>query len=326
MRGCSPSKLPWRPGCERGAVSEGKDTRHLDAFLEMMLAERGASMNTADAYRRDISQYLAYLSRAGVDGVSADAKHVRGFVEQLSDAGLAARTQARKLSAIRQFQRFLMLEGLRDNDPTSTVDAPRLGRPLPKVLGFAEVDTLLAAAREVDGWRGARLGALLEILYATGLRVSELVSLKVSSLSRDGRIVTVRGKGGKERLVPLGETARDALQTWLPFRETMLKDRGASAPWLFPSRAAAGHVSRDAFAKQLHDLAVSAGIDPRRISPHVLRHAFATHLLANGADLRSVQQMLGHADISTTQIYTHVLDERLKSLVQDVHPLSGIRV
>jgi integrase/recombinase XerD len=309
-----------------GAVSGQTDTLHLDAFLEMMLSERGASLNTIEAYRRDIRQYLIYLSRAGVDGVTAGAAHVRGFVSQLSDAGLAARTQARKLSAIRQFQRFLMLEGLRGNDPTSTVDAPRLGRPLPKVLGFAEVDALLAAAQDVDGWRGARLVALLEILYATGLRVSELVGLKLSSLSRDGRIVTVRGKGGKERLVPLGDAARDAIRTWLTFREKLSKEVDKPVPWLFPSRGAAGHVTRDAFAKQLHDLAVSAGIDPRRISPHVLRHAFATHLLANGADLRSVQQMLGHADISTTQIYTHVLDERLKSLVQDVHPLAGIRI
>ena len=302
------------------------DNRHLDAFLEMMLAERGASLNTIEAYRRDIRQYQIFLSRTGVDCIAAGAEHVRGFVEQLSESGLAARTQARKLSAIRQFHRFLMLEGVRDNDPTSTVDAPRLGRPLPKVLGFAEVDALMAAVRTLDGWRGARLVALLEILYATGLRVSELVGLKLSSLSRDGRIVTVRGKGGKERLVPLGDGARTALQTWLPFRDKLVKDEGKAVPWLFPSRSAAGHVTRDSFAKQLNDLAVSAGVDPRRISPHVLRHAFATHLLANGADLRSVQQMLGHADISTTQIYTHVLDERLKSLVQDVHPLAGIRI
>ena len=292
----------------------------------MMLAERGASLNTIDAYRRDIDQYLVFLSRVGADGTTASADHVRRFIDRLAGAGLSARTQARKLSAIRQFQQFLMLEGLRDGDPTSTVDAPRLGRPLPKVLDFADVDALLAAARDADGWRGVRLAALLEILYATGLRVSELVGLKLSSLSRDGRIVTVRGKGGKERLVPLGEGARDALNDWLPLRDRMAKDGGGPGPWMFPSRAAAGHVTRDAFAKQLRDLAVAAGVDPARVSPHVLRHAFATHLLANGADLRSVQQMLGHADISTTQIYTHVLDERLKSLVRDVHPLAGIRI
>ena len=307
-------------------MSENADQRHLDAFLEMMLAERGASLNTIEAYRRDVQQYLVFLSLSGVDSVTAGVEHVRSFLEQLSNSGLAARTQARKLSAIRQFQRFLMLEGARDNDPTSTIDAPRLGRPLPKLLGFAEVDALLAGAQTVDGWRGARLVALLEILYATGLRVSELVGLKLSSLSRDGRIVTVRGKGGKERLVPLGAAAHAALQTWLPFREKLLKDKGKTVPWLFPSHGTTGHVTRDSFAKQLNDLAVYAGIDPRRVSPHVLRHAFATHLLANGADLRSVQQMLGHADISTTQIYTHVLEERLKSLVQDVHPLVGTRI
>ena len=307
-------------------MSGNADQRHLDAFLEMMLAERGASLHTIEAYRRDVQQYLIFLSRTGGDSVEAGVEDVRNFVEQLSDSGLAARTQARKLSAIRQFQRFLMLEGARDNDPTSTIDAPRLGRPLPKVLGFAEVDALLASAQTVDGWRGARLVALLEILYATGLRVSELVGLKMSSLSRDGRIVTVRGKGGKERLVPLGAAARGALQVWLPFREKLLKDKGKTVPWLFPSHGTTGHVTRDSFAKQLNELAGYAGIDPRRISPHVLRHAFATHLLANGADLRSVQEMLGHADISTTQIYTHVLEERLKSLVQDVHPLVGTRI
>ena len=304
---------------------------YLGAFLEMMVAERGAPQNTYDAYQRDLNQYLDYLAALGRDGMSAQTDDVRGFLAGLAGEGLAARSQARKLSAVRQFHGFLMLEGGRADDPTSTVDAPRLGRPLPKVLRFDEVAALLDAARAAEGWRGVRLFALLEILYATGLRVSELVGLRLSSLSRDGRIVTVRGKGGKERLVPLGDAARAAIDDWLPLRATLIKEQGANGkgrtvPWLFPSRAIAGHVTRDGFAKQLRDLAVAAGIDPVRVSPHVLRHAFATHLLANGADLRSVQQMLGHSDISTTQIYTHVLDARLKSLVQDVHPLAGIRI
>jgi integrase/recombinase XerD len=291
--------------------------RHLGAFLEMMVAERGASQNTYDAYRRDLTRYLEFLASAGQDGESATPETVRRFLADLAADGLAARTQARKLSAVRQFHGFLVLEGHRTDDPTSTVDAPRLGRPLPK---------LLATAGEIGGWRGARMRALLEILYATGLRVSELVGLRLSSLSRDGRIVTVRGKGGKERLVPLGDAARRAIDEWLPLRESLLGKKYKSVPWLFPSRAADGHVTRDGFAKQLREIALAAGLDPARLSPHVLRHAFATHLLANGADLRSVQQMLGHSDISTTQIYTHVLDQRLKSLVQDVHPLSGIRI
>lgn len=299
---------------------------HLGAFLEMMVAERGASQNTYDAYHRDLTRYLEFLAASGQDGVTATPDTVRGFLADLAADGLAARTQARKLSAVRQFHGFLMLEGHRADDPTSTVDAPRLGRPLPKVLQFDEVGALLAAVREIEGWRGARLLALLEILYATGLRVSELVGLRTSSLSRDGRIVTVRGKGGKERLVPLGDAARSAIADWLPLRASLLGKKSKTVPWLFPSRAAAGHVTRDGFAKQLREIALAAGLDPARVSPHVLRHAFATHLLANGADLRSVQQMLGHSDISTTQIYTHVLDQRLKSLVQDVHPLSGIRI
>jgi integrase/recombinase XerD len=303
------------------------DERHLlRAFIEMMTAERGASENTRDAYSRDIRQYLDHLARFGAGGSDTTPEQVRSFVESLADSGLAARTQARKLSAVRQYQRVLMLEGHRPDNPTTNIDSPRLGRPLPKVLQAADVDALLAAARRVDGWRGVRLVAMLEILYATGLRVSELVGLRLSSLSRDGRIVTVRGKGGKERLVPLGEVARKAVSDCLPLRKMMLGKQTRSTPWLFPSRAADGHITRDGFAKQLQDIAIEAGLDVPRISPHLLRHAFATHLLANGADLRSVQQMLGHSDISTTQIYTHVLDERLKSLVRDVHPLADIRI
>ncbi len=302
------------------------ELRHLGAFLEMMVAERGASQNTYEAYHRDLTRYLEFLGTDGQDGETASPDTVRGFLADLAADGLAARTQARKLSAIRQFHGFLVLEGHRTDDPTSTVDAPRLGRPLPQVLQFDEVGALLAATSEIEGWRGARMRALLEILYATGLRVSELVGLRLSSLSRDGRIVTVRGKGGKERLVPIGDAARTAIEAWLPLRASLLGKKSKTVPWLFPSRATAGHITRDGFAKQLRKTALAAGLDPARVSPHVLRHAFATHLLANGADLRSVQQMLGHSDISTTQIYTHVLDQRLKSLVQDVHPLSGTRI
>lgn len=298
----------------------------LETFLEMMLAERGISLNTVDAYRRDVRQYLVFLARSGADEKNVGAQDVRRYLQELAESGLAARTQARKLSVVRQYQRFQVLQGLRDDNPTSTIDMPRLGRVLPKVLDFAEVDALLAAAREKRGWRGARLVALLETLYATGLRVSELVSLELSSISRDGRIVAVCGKGGKERLVPLGEEAQAAIQAWLPFRENLVGVNFKNVPWLFPSRAAAGHLTRDAFAKQLQGLANITGIQHRCITPHILRHAFATHLLANGADLRSVQKMLGHADLSTTQIYTHVLAERLKSLVQDVHPLAGFRI
>ena len=291
-----------------------------------MVAERGASQNTYHAYQRDLRRYLQFVAADGRSGVTSTTATIRRFLFDLAADGLAARTQARKLSAIRQFHGFLVLEGYRSDDPTSTVEAPRLGSPLPKVLQFDEVGSLLAAVREVEGWRGARMNALLEILYASGLRVSELVSLRISSLSRDGRVATVRGKGGKERLVPLGEAARRAIAEWLPLRDSMLGKKTETVPWLFPSRATAGHITRNSFAKQLRQIALSAGLDPGRVSPHVLRHAFATHLLANGADLRSVQKMLGHSDISTTQIYTHVLHQRLKSLVQEVHPLVGVRI
>ena len=297
----------------------------LGAFIEMMTAERAAPENTRDAYSRDISQYLDHLARFGAGGSDTIPEQVHSFVESLADAGLASRTQARKLSAVREFHRFLMREGHRPDDPTTGIDSPRLGRTLPRVLQEADVDALLAAARRVNGWRGVRLVAMLEILYATGLRVSELVGLRVSSLRRDG-CIEVRGKGGKERLVPLGEAAQKAVSDWIPVRKSRLGKKTRSTPWLFPSRAAGGHITRDGFAKQLQNIAIDAGLDVRRISPHVLRHAFATHLLANGADLRSLQQMLGHSDISTTQIYTHVLDERLKSVVRNFHPLADIRI
>ncbi len=308
---------------------EPRDALLLETFLEAMAAERGSSASTREAYGRDIGQYLAHLRGRGASAATAGASDVRDFLGALARGGIGARSQARKLSALRQFHGFLAAEGRRGDDPTTTVEAPARGRPLPKVLTADEVDRLLEAARALAGWRGVRMTAMTEILYATGLRVSEMVSLKRSSLSRDGRIVTVRGKRDRERLVPLGAAARQAVEAWLPVRRELLEAAGAGRaagnPWLFPSRSAAGHLTRDRFAKLLRGLAESAGIDAGRVSPHVLRHAFATHLLANGADLRSVQQMLGHADVATTEIYTRVLDDRLRSLVRDVHPLSDLR-
>ena len=287
----------------------------------MMVAERGASQNTYEAYHRDLTRYLEFLGTDGQDGETASPDTVRGFLADLAADGLAARTQARKLSAIRQFHGFLVLEGHRTDDPTSTVDAPRLGRPLPKVLQFDEVGALLAATSEIVGWRGARMRALLEILYATGLRVSELVGLPSATVARDARLLIVRGKGGKERMVPLTEAAIEAITGYLGNRGVFLSGRPDS-PFLFPSRSAEGYLTRRRLGQLLKELAGECGIDPAKVSPHVLRHAFATHLLDHGADLRSVQQMLGHADISTTQIYTHVLGKRLRSVVEKHHPLA----
>lgn len=296
---------------------------HLDTFLEMIITERAASSNTYAAYRSDVTGYMEFLFEQGTDALSVSTNQISQFVQNLASAGFAARTQARKLSTVRQFQGFLMSEGYRDDDPTTTIDSPRLARLLPKVLTSVEVEMLFSSARSINGWRGIRFVALLEILYGTGLRVSELVSLRLSSISRDERLIQVRGKGDKERLIPIGEAARYAIADWLPVREKLLRQKSKQNPWLFPSYSASGHLTRNGFAKQLEDVAVNVGLASNRVSPHAVRHAFATHLLANGADLRSVQKMLGHADINTTQIYTHVLDERLKSLVRDVHPLAG---
>jgi integrase/recombinase XerD len=234
---------------------------------------------------------------------------------------MTPRTVARRLSVMRQFFRFLLAERLRDDDPATTLDSPRLGRPLPKVLSREEVDRLIEVARAKDAVDGGRMATLLEILYAAGLRVSELVSLPLSAVERDPSMLLVRGKGDKERLVPLSDPARTAIVAWLHMRSSQLAE-GETSRFLFPSRGRTGHLTRQRFAQLLKEAAMGAGIDPARVSPHVLRHAFASHLLAGGADLRSVQLMLGHADIATTQIYTHVLDEKLRSLVQDHHPLA----
>lgn len=294
----------------------------VDGFLEMLTAERGAAANTIESYRRDLEDFAGFLAFRGLSVDAADADSVRDYLSGLSRARLSPRTAARRLSCLRQYHRYLLAENLRRDDPTATIEAPRRGRPLPKILSEEETEELLAAARRGDGAEGARQQALLEILYATGMRVSELVGLRLSALSRDRRFVTIAGKGGKERLVPLGDPARAAIAHYLRHRERFARKGRANSPWLFPSRSGSGHLTRHRFGQVLKKLAFEAGLDPAQVSPHVLRHAFATHLLDHGADLRAVQQMLGHADISTTQIYTHVLAARLKALVHDHHPMA----
>jgi integrase/recombinase XerD len=303
--------------------------RQASLFLDMLAAERGASKNTLDAYRRDLDDYLAYLSEAGAQPDNASAATIRGFMASLEERGLKAASAARRLSAVRQFHKFLYVEGYAPADPTAAVSAPKRGRALPKVLSVDQVDRLLQVAHEgvsqtkaspAERLRAARMACLLELLYATGLRVSELVSLPRSAAKTRDRFLVVRGKGAKERLVPLTDAARDAARAYL----ALLEEQGkAVGPWLFPADSESGYLTRQAFARDLKGVASGAGLRTDKISPHVLRHAFASHLLQNGADLRVVQELLGHSDISTTQIYTHVLDERLKSMVRDLHPLSS---
>jgi integrase/recombinase XerD len=300
----------------------------VELFLDMLAAERGAGENTLTAYRRDLDDLAAHL--AGGRGISnASADDLRAYLGGLAARGFAAASVARRLSAIRQLYRFVYAEGLRKDNPATALEGPKRGRGLPKILSVAEVETLLthahAAAADpgrklLERLRAARLACLLEVLYATGLRVSELVALPVSAAKRDHRLLLVRGKGDKERLVPLNEVAKKAMATYLALLAE--RDPEQKSKWLFPSFGESGHLTRQHFGRDLKELAAAAGIRPDRVSPHVLRHAFASHLLQNGADLRVVQTLLGHADISTTQIYTHVLEERLKSLVRDLHPLA----
>ena len=321
-----------RPAPGRPAAARPPPSVHIESFIEAMLAERGAAANTAAAYRRDLEDLEAYLRRRGTALETAGPEALSDYAASLERAGLAPSTAARRLSAIRQFHKFLYAERLRPDDPSATLDAPRRGRPLPKILSAEEVEALLAAARRAGGADGKRLACLLEIAYATGLRVSELAGLPLSAVARDRRLLTVRGKGGKERVVPLTDAAADALAEWLEARAERAAGAARRAggagppdggsPFLFPSRAAAGHLTRRRLGQMLKALAGAAGVDPARVFPHALRHAFATHLLDHGADLRSVQRMLGHADISTTQIYTHVLEERLKAVVARHHPLA----
>jgi len=320
------------------------DDTEIELFLDMLAAERGAGENTLSAYRRDLDDFAEYLVSKRRTVLSASTDDIRGYLQALAKRAFAAASVARRLSAIRQLYRFLYAEGKRGDDPAAIIEGPKRGRALPKVLTVKEVDRLLSTARKAVGTgrsngerlRAARLNALLELVYATGLRVSELVSLPASAAERSARMLVVRGKGGKERLVPLNEAAKTAMAEYRALLaervpagdEQPAKSSAKAAPrpptskWLFPSFGDSGHLTRQHFARELKALAGSAKLRAEQVSPHVLRHAFASHLLHNGADLRVVQTLLGHADISTTQIYTHVLEERLKSLVRDLHPLA----
>jgi integrase/recombinase XerD len=294
----------------------------VEAFLEMMSAERGAARNTIDAYRRDLSDYAGFLDGKGKSPLTAERAEIVAYLGFLDAQGLAASSAARRLSALRQFHKFLCSDQIRPDDPTRIVASPRARRPLPHVLSIAEVDRLLTTAEaeanaDVSAQKkeaALRLYVLLELLYATGMRVSELVSLRRSAVMRDASFLTITGKGNKERIVPLNDSARDAIRAWVAALE--------AGPWLFPAGGEDGYLSRQVFARDLKSLAGRAGISAARVAPHVLRHAFASHLLQGGADLRVVQTLLGHADITTTQIYTHVLDEKLRTLVETHHPLA----
>lgn len=306
----------------------GAGIRAIELFLDMLASERGASRNTLDAYQRDLADYDAFLNARGSSITEADTDDVRDYLAQLAKRGLAPNSSARKLSAIRQLHRFLYAEGKRGDDPAAVLEGPKRGRPLPKILSIEDVtklfETANAAANDetlspLERLRGVRLLCLLEVLYASGLRVSELIALPAAAARAQGDTITVRGKGNKERLVPLGDAAREAMRRYL---KLISETRNGGSRWLFPSFGASGHMTRQHVARELKALAQAAGLDARKMSPHVLRHAFASHLLANGADLRVVQALLGHADVSTTQIYTHVLDDRLKNMVRDLHPLS----
>ena len=304
---------------------------HMEAFLEMMSAERGAAVNTLQSYERDLDDLHSFLSERSIRLTEAGSNDLGAYLSGLSRQGFKPSSQARRLSAMRQFYKFLYAEGLRTDDPTGILDAPKKGRSLPKTMGVEEVTRLLAQAEkeaaEEDPERLQRLRmlVLLELLYATGMRVSELVTLPAKVLDQEGRFLMIRGKGNKERLVPLSQSAIAALKTYGKLQAQVAasaKQPAPESPWLFPAASKQGYLPRQVFARDLKDLAIRAGLTPSLISPHVMRHAFASHLLANGADLRVVQELLGHSDISTTQIYTHVLEERLHQLVQAHHPLA----
>jgi len=289
-------------------------SRHIEAFLEMLAAERGAARNTLLAYRRDLNDFATFAAACGMAAHKTNRETLSAYLQAQSEQGYSARSAARRLSCLRQFHRFLARDGVRPDDPTDLLDAPRLDAPLPKLLSEEDVTALLGAAATLPGHRGKLAAASLEILYSTGLRISEMLSLRRTALSSASDILFVRGKGGRERIVPLSDTARTAAAA--------LCAEAPDSPFLFPGRDPRRPLTRQGFDKVLHEAALAAGLDPAGLSPHVLRHSFASHMLAHGADLRSLQLLLGHADIATTQIYTHVLAERLQRLVEAHHPLA----
>jgi integrase/recombinase XerD len=297
----------------------------VEAFLEMMSVERAAARNTLTAYGKDLTDAQAFLAGQGTSLAEASAEAIESYFAALGARGLAPATAARRRASVRQFYRFVLGEGWRSDDPSRRVDAPRKGRPLPRTLSRTEVDALIAAAAARDGAQGLRLACMVELLYASGLRVSELTALPLAVLARDPAYLIVKGKGGKERLAPLNAAARNAVKAYLEVRRTFLPKGDAANPWLFPSRGKGGRLTPRRLAQLLDEAAVGAGIDPARVSPHVLRHAFATHLLEGGADLRVVQTLLGHADIATTQIYTHLAGDHLRQVVETKHPLGRKR-
>jgi integrase/recombinase XerD len=320
--------------------SKTSDAGLINLFLDMLAAEQGAGDNTLDAYRRDLEDFSEFLARDGQNFAGVETQALRDYLADLDSRGFKSSSVARRLSAMRHLFRFLLYERIRSDDPAAILSGPKRGRGLPKVLSISDVDRLLVCAKALadapeasasQRLRALRMYCLLEVLYATGLRVSELVSLPLAASRRDARMIVVRGKGNKERLVPLNEPSRQAMADYLAAMEALKQEKKNNGPasknssaskWLFPSFGESGHLTRQHFARELKELAAAAGLAPRLVSPHVLRHAFASHLLHNGADLRIVQTLLGHTDISTTQIYTHVVEERLKSLVRDLHPLA----
>jgi integrase/recombinase XerD len=320
--------------------SRTSDAGLIHLFLDMLAAEEGAGDNTLDAYRRDLEDFSEFLARDRQNFAGVETQALRDYLADLDTRGFKSSSVARRLSAMRHLFRFLLHERIRSDDPAAILSGPKRGRGLPKVLSISDVDRLLVRAKALadapeasapQRLRALRMYCLLEVLYATGLRVSELVALPLAASRRDARMIVVRGKGNKERLVPLNEPSRQAMADYLAAMQALKQEKNNSGPasknssaskWLFPSFGESGHLTRQHFARDLKELAAAAGLAPRLVSPHVLRHAFASHLLHNGADLRIVQTLLGHTDISTTQIYTHVVEERLKSLVRDLHPLA----
>ena len=296
------------------------DSRHLESFLEMMSVERGSSLHTLGACRRDLTSFMSHLGDKKVTLSSED--DIRRYLRHLTHKQFSPRTVSRHISTLRQFFRFLLAEGLRTDDPTKTIDTPRQGRPLPRVLSEEDIQKILKAARIGPRPHTTRRVALLEILYATGIRVSELVQLPLSTVARGQNSLRIMGKGAKERYVPLTNPACRAIEDWLPYRDFFLTNTSHSNPWLFPSSGQGGHLTRNGLAKILRETCIEAGVDVTSVSPHVIRHSFATHLIEHNADLRSVQKMLGHADIATTEVYTHVTQNRMKSLLFDSHPLA----